>query len=218
MYFNKTLRLALSQLRFHNTNVVREIHHTTQERKKDMKTDLADKFNSLSRDCTENILEAALLMSEAKESLSKSDYEDFLKLTNYQAKSSSVRKWIQIGKSYVRLKPISHNIPPVWTTIYKISTLKADQLDLLEKNNVLKPSVTAKDIDDAINTKNRSHQPKYRISIQLDASSSSEEIKGLLALIKENIASLSCQIRLTDDIETLLNSQNPKEKILTTEA
>lgn len=183
-----------------------------------MKTDLADKFNSLSRDCTENILEAALLMSEAKESLSKSDYEDFLQLTNYQAKSSSVRKWIQIGKSYVRLKPISHNIPPVWTTIYKISTLKPDQLDLLERNNVLKSSVTAKEIDDAINTKNRSHQPKYRISIQLDKASSDEEIKELLAIIKENTANLSCQIRLTDDIENLLNAQKQTEKIITTEA
>jgi hypothetical protein len=183
-----------------------------------MKTDLADKFNSLSRDCTDNILEAALLMHDAKESLSKTDYDDFLKLTNYQTKSSSVRKWIQIGKSYVRLKPISNNIPPVWTTIYKISTLKPDQLDLLERNNILKPSITAKEIDDAVNTKNRSHQPKYRISIHLDTASSNEEIKELLAIIKENTASLSCQIKITDDIETLLNAQKPKEKILTTEA
>ena len=104
-------------------------------------------------------------MIDAKSELSTEEYQEFLKVTKYDQKSSSVRKWEVIGKSYLRLKPIASLLPPIWSTIYKLSSLKPYQLDLLQQMNILHPSMTAKEIDNELNSnvKINSNRDKYRI-------------------------------------------------------
>lgn len=102
----------------------------------------AEKVNALSAKTVESILTIGTLMNEAKAELSKSDYEDFLRQTKYAAKSSSIRKWEKIGKSYMRLKPIAHLLPSNWSTLYKLAGLDASQLDLLEQKGILSPTVS----------------------------------------------------------------------------
>jgi hypothetical protein len=108
------------------------------------------RMNSLSLNTVESILEIGNLMIDAKSELSTEEYQEFLKVTNYDQKSASVRKWEVIGKSYLRLKPIASLLPPIWSTIYKLSSLKPYQLDLLQQMNILHPSMTAKEIDDEL--------------------------------------------------------------------
>ena len=82
------------------------------------------RMNSLSLNTVESILEIGNLMIDAKSELSTEEYQEFLKVTKYDQKSASVRKWEVIGKSYLRLKPIASLLPPIWSTIYKLSILK----------------------------------------------------------------------------------------------
>ncbi len=105
------------------------------------------KMNGFTCVTAESILKIGNLMLEAKQKLPESDYQEFLKQTNYVGKSSSVRKWEKIGKSYFRLISIVKILPPYWLTIYKLSGLTAHELDTLKKLNIINPSITAKEID-----------------------------------------------------------------------
>ena len=126
--------------------------------------DLSSQVNELSRNSTENLLEIGSIFLDAKTHLSKSEYEQFLKETHYVENSSTVRKWERIGGAYLRLKTISNYLPPVFTTLYTLSQLTPDELDVLIKNNILKPSVTSKEINDELNKKTKSIiLPKFTV-------------------------------------------------------
>ena len=163
------------------------------------------RMNSLSLNTVESILEIGNLMMDAKKELSTEEYQEFLKVTKYDQKSSSVRKWEVIGKSYLRLKPIASLLPPIWSTIYKLSSLKPYQLDLLQQMNILHPSMTAKEIDKELkipSTKSSS----LRITIQLDADIDMKSANRLLNALTKECSQYSCTLKKSPELEELLNS------------
>ena len=111
------------------------------------------RISSLKTNTAENILSIGLVMKEAKINLSKDDFQSFLKSTHYEEKSSSVRKWIQIGDAYQRLRPIAHKLPVAWSTIYKLSKIDSNKFDLLERMNILHSAITAREIDEHLSVK-----------------------------------------------------------------
>lgn len=113
--------------------------------------DLSTKVNALSRNSAENLLEIGLVFLEAKKHLNDTEHKQFLAETHYAENSSTVRKWERIGSAYLRLKSVSQLLPPVFTTVYKLSQLSADELDVLIKNKVLNSSVTTKEINAELN-------------------------------------------------------------------
>ena len=163
------------------------------------------KMNSLSLNTVESILEIGNLMIDAKSELSTGEYKEFLKMTKYDQKSSSIRKWEVIGKSYTRLKPIASLLPPIWSTIYKLSSLKPYQLDLLQQMNILSPSMTAKEIDDELKIPSTKLSP-LRFTIQLDADIDSKSAKRLLNALTKECSQYSCTLKKSAELEALLNS------------
>ena len=91
--------------------------------------EFSTKVNSLTLNTVENILEIGRLMLECKDSLEPDEYKLFLKETSYKEETPTVRKWNRIGDSYVRLKSISQYLPPVVSTLYKLSTLDSNKLN-----------------------------------------------------------------------------------------
>jgi hypothetical protein len=144
-------------------------------------------------------------MIEAKQELKKDEYQEFLKLTKYDQNSSSIRKWEVIGKSYLRLKPIASSLPPIWSTIYKLASLKPSQLDHLHQINLLHSSVTAKEIDAELKTP-LSKKPHLRLTIQLDADIDVQSAKRLLNALTKEILQYSCTLKKSAELEVLLNS------------
>lgn len=163
------------------------------------------RMNSLSLNTVESILEIGNLMIDAKSELSTEEYQEFLKVTKYDQKSASVRKWEVIGKSYLRLKPIASLLPPIWSTIYKLSSLKPYQLDLLQQMNILHPSMTAKEIDNELKTSSKKSS-SLRIMIQLDADIDSKSAKRLLNALTKECSQYSCTLKKSAELEVLLNS------------
>jgi hypothetical protein len=163
------------------------------------------KMNSLSLNTVESILEIGNLMIEAKQELKKDEYQEFLKLTKYDQKSSSIRKWEVIGKSYLRLKPIAMLLPPIWSTIYKLASLNPNQLDLLQQMNILHPSMTAKEIDNELKTPS-TKSSSLRITIQLDADIDVQSAKRLLNALTKETLQYSCTLKKSAELEVLLNS------------
>lgn len=161
------------------------------------------KMNALSSVSVESILEIGNLMIDAKTELTSNEYQEFLTQTKYAEKSASVRKWEVIGKSYLRLKPISSNLPPNWSTIYKLASLKPFQLDLLQKMNILHPSMTAKEIDKEL--KVSTAKSSLRITIQIDVDINQNCANRLLNTLTKVCSQYSCTLKKSAELEELLS-------------
>jgi len=175
-------------------------------------TKYAKDISNLTCSTAENILKIGLLMLQAKETLNKTDYEEFLKLTNYDKKSPTVRKWKRIGESYVRLMPIVHNLPPHWSTIYAISGLDSNKLDLLERNNILNQSITLREINDAL--KIASNKLKINININFSSQVLSIDLLNMLEAIKDSIDMNLCEIKVSEDAQFLLDEAEAQTSTL----
>ncbi len=172
------------------------------------------KVSSLKANTAQNILTIGMFMKEAKNNLSKDDFEQFLLSTHYEAKSSSVRKWIHIGDAYQRLNPIAERLPVAWSTIYKLSKLPVDKFDLLERQNVLNSTTTAREIDDCLKVKNPANAKKIQITIKFDMNIDPMIFVNTHQLILNSIPNSSCQIKLTEEAEALLIAANSNASIL----
>jgi hypothetical protein len=173
--------------------------------------ELADKVNNLTQSSAENILEIGLAFYEAEEHLEDDDYRDFLSKTQYVDKSSMIRKWKGIGKSYQRLRSVRQYLPPVFTTIYKLSTITADELDSLIKSNVLTPSVSTKEITDELHPKNKK-QRNARIVVEFVAPHCELEILELCNLLDSEYSSF-ITLTLNDEAKDLLDAANSKSSL-----
>lgn len=171
-------------------------------------------ITSLKTNTAENILCIGLVMKEAKTNLSKNDFSSFLKSTHYEEKSSSVRKWIQIGDAYQRLSPIAHKLPVAWSTIYKLSKIDSNKFDLLERKNILHSEITAREIDEHLSVKNRANSKKIQLTLKFDLNVSPASFKRLHDSISKLIPNSICEVTLTDEAEALLNAANSNPSLL----
>ena len=165
--------------------------------------DLSVRVNHLSTQTSEGILEIGQIFLDAKTHLSPKDYQEFLERTHYVQDSSTIRKWEGIGRSYLRLKCLSQHLPPVLSTIYRLSTLSNDQLNSLIDSQVLTPSVTTKLIDLAIG-KSRKTRLNPRLTITFTSSSPDRtiyELQNLLSNYQQHI-----DLRLNDEAQRIVNT------------
>jgi hypothetical protein len=161
------------------------------------------RVSTLSRNSSVSILKLGLLHYECKKNLSLNDYELFLQQTGYKKNTSTVRKYERIGESYLRLKPIVNKLPPCWTTIYHISKLSNDHLDLLEKNNVLSKTVTKLEIDKFLSPKLNSQNFVYKFKIC--PTITPEELSSFHEYISSYITPNIGEIVYNDYTEQLIN-------------
>jgi hypothetical protein len=167
---------------------------------------LAEKVNSLSQSSVSNILEISLAFFEAKQHLPKDQYCDFLNRTRYKDNSSMIRKYLCVGKSYQRLSSIAQNLPPVFTTIYKLSTVTAEELDKLIASNILHPDVQTREIDAELKPHSKKQIPA-RFTIEFNDHDCDFELKALYDVIKTNYASF-LQIKMNDEAKEMLCAAN----------
>ena len=161
------------------------------------------RVSTLSRNSSVCILKLGLLHYECKKNLSSNDYELFLQQTGYKKNTSSVRKYERIGESYLRLKPIVNMLPPCWTTIYHISKLSNDHLDLLEKKSVLSKTVTKLEIDKFLSPKLNLQNFVYKFKIC--PTITPEELSSFHEYISSYITPNIGEIVYNDYTEQLIN-------------
>ena len=162
----------------------------------------SSRVNSLTLNTVENLLEIGRLMLECKDTLEPDEYKLFLKETSYKEETPTVRKWNRIGESYLRLKSISQHLPPVVSTLYKLSTLDSNKLNNLIESQVLTPTVTLKEIEDELNPPSKRIKP---ISIVLEIDSTIDE-----NTLQEIIDSLDnykkvIELKMSQEVKNILN-------------
>jgi hypothetical protein len=177
-------------------------YSSQKESKMKTSSDYANQVNELFINSACSILNIANVFVQAKHDLSKTDFDDFLKLTKYAEKSSSVRKWLRIGNAYVRLAPLADRLPPNWSTIYKLSTLKANELDALIEAHVISRNMTAKDIDAELKPKRQ--VPVIQIVLEFDASVDAVSFEQDYQTVMKSLPLNFCVIKLSKDADVLL--------------
>ena len=79
-------------------------------------------------------LETCRVVYEASRMLDSYQFQHFCKEIGYRDNSSTVRKFIAIGKVYPRFIQYADQLPSGWTTIYQITQIPADEFESLLKN------------------------------------------------------------------------------------
>ena len=79
-------------------------------------------------------LEMCRVTYEARQALDNYQFENFCKEVGYRDSSSTIRKFIAIGKVYPRFIQYADQLPCAWTTIYQITQIPADEFDAYLKH------------------------------------------------------------------------------------
>jgi hypothetical protein len=79
-------------------------------------------------------LEMCRVVYEARQALDNYQFENFCKEVGYRDGSSTIRKFIAIGKVYPRFIDLADQLPCAWTTLYQITQISADEFDAYLKN------------------------------------------------------------------------------------
>lgn len=88
-------------------------------------------FNAKLVKTARSVLEMCRVVYEAKESLDSWDFKDFCAQIGHGPNSSSIRKFVVIGKLYPRLIRCAEQLPASWTSIYLITQIPADEFEAL---------------------------------------------------------------------------------------
>jgi len=168
------------------------------------------KYSALSTKSVESILDIGSLMLDAKTEL-ESEYGSFLSAIKYDNKSSSVRKWQVIGKSRTKLEIYKDRLPSLWTTIYEIAKLDASVLDELFTNDVLKSSMTAKELKSALTPKLRDKK-SYSIHIKFSEDVDPSDVQTVIETLNYLKKTLTFEVMTSSDLQTLTANSSTSTK------
>lgn len=79
-------------------------------------------------------LETCRVVYEASRMLDSYEFQNFCKEIGYRDSSSTIRKFIAIGKVYPRFIQYAEQLPGSWTNIYQITQIPADHFEEMLKN------------------------------------------------------------------------------------
>ncbi len=79
-------------------------------------------------------LETCRVVYEASRVLDNYQFQNFCTEVGYRDGSSSIRKFIAIGKVYPRFIQFADQLPSAWTAIYQITQIPADEFDAYIKH------------------------------------------------------------------------------------
>lgn len=110
-------------------------------------------FNQFARKTAEAIIGMSETIYQAKTELGKKDstekkgklFKEFCQAIRYDAKSSAVRKLLQIGQMADMLKKHTDQLPNTWTTIYTLTQLGQETLERLISDQLDISTVSAKE-------------------------------------------------------------------------
>jgi len=99
----------------------------------------AMRFRSMTRNLAESVIELGMVVYYAKSKLDDTGYIKFLDLIAMNCDTSTVRKYLQIGKMGDLLIDHVDKLPDSWTTIYKLTQLgEAELKNFLDSGLVTK--------------------------------------------------------------------------------
>lgn len=105
-----------------------------------------DRYHTALRKTAQSVLDVAATVLEAKEELSKHEFEAFLQQVGFDEKSSTYKKFVAIARKKELLEHYVDMLPTAWTTIYQLAKLDADEFEQVTKSGQLNPLMSANQI------------------------------------------------------------------------
>lgn len=108
------------------------------------------KYSSCVKKSALTTLEMCRTVYEAQIALNEYEFKQFCEEIHQQDTSSTIRKYIAIGRAYPRLVKYAGELSSGWTTIYQITQIPADTFDQMIANKVPLSTLRGKHLSDLI--------------------------------------------------------------------
>jgi hypothetical protein len=95
-------------------------------------------------------LDMCRVVYEAFKTLAEHDFDEFCKSIGYKHDSSTVRKFLAIGKVYPRMIEYADQLPAAWTSIYALTQMPADDFENCIKSGYLLCNLTGGEVEELV--------------------------------------------------------------------
>lgn len=109
-------------------------------------TTFVQRYTSCMSKSSQSTLELAVVVSDAKNNLSKEQFKEFCTAIGYETSSATISKMVKIGEKYDVLKPHTDKLPASWTTLYYIAQQPDDVIKADIESSFINPLMTGKDL------------------------------------------------------------------------
>jgi hypothetical protein len=138
---NEQVDTNLGQIRVIETNSGLTIEHHVTKRER-----LYCEYSNFAVKTAQSTVEMCRVVSEAKKTLSSSEYSEFLNDIGHKSETSTIRKYLAIGEQYDKLIQYTNLLPNSWTSIYTITQLSSDTFDALAATDTDMSKMSGKEI------------------------------------------------------------------------
>jgi hypothetical protein len=138
---NEQVDTSLGQIRVIETNNGLTIEHHVTKRER-----LYSEYSNFAVKTAQSTVEMCRVVSEAKKTLSSSEYSEFLNDIGHKSETSTIRKYLAIGEQYDKLIQYTNLLPNSWTSIYSITQLGSDTFDALAATDTDMSKMSGKEI------------------------------------------------------------------------
>jgi hypothetical protein len=138
---NEQVDTSLGQIRLIETNSGLTIEHHVTKRER-----LYSEYSNFAVKTAQSTVEMCRVVSEAKKTLSSSEYSEFLNDIGHKSETSTIRKYLAIGEQYDKLIQYTNLLPNSWTSIYTITQLGSDTFDALAATDTDMSKMSGKEI------------------------------------------------------------------------
>jgi hypothetical protein len=118
--------------------------------KKHARDHYVSKYSTCVKKSALTTLQMCRTVYEAQIALDEYEFKKFCTEINQQDTSSTIRKYIAIGRAYPRLVQYADQLSSGWTTIYQITQIPADTFDQMIENKVPLSTLRGKNLTDLI--------------------------------------------------------------------
>lgn len=164
---------------------------------------LVDRYRTFARKSAESIIEMAITIVEAEETLNQDEQREFFSQIRVEQGSSYYKKLRVIAKNSPRFTSHLQRLPSAWTTLYKLASLVPDQFEHLVQSDVLSPQVTAEQIDDALGCIERARPARNAPRPKASKEKSKSEFNVFFDIVS---ASDECLCELDDTFDALASN------------
>jgi hypothetical protein len=177
---------------------------------KTLVNELIAKYQNDTKNAVQNIINMCKTVKEFNENvksnlLTESDLNYFCATVNLSKESSTFRKYLCIADKADMFEKYLEKVPASYTILYEITTLDADQFDLLIKSKQLSNFITLREVKQisgkiSASTRNAS---EVTLSVKFDSSTVSNESLKVIAECYDCMKSLKDINLTTSDVQLL---------------
>jgi hypothetical protein len=138
---NEQVDTSLGQICVIETDTCLTIEHHVTKRER-----LYSEYSNFAVKTAQSTVEMCRVVSEAKKTLSSSEYSEFLNDIGHKSETSTIRKYLAIGEQYDKLIQYTNLLPNSWTSIYTITQLGSDTFNALAATDTDMSKMSGKEI------------------------------------------------------------------------